>query len=87
MWTTQPGRGGDAVVLDVDRQLAALDAVDLGGRVAVQGGRAATRREADLDGEQGALRLRAGDAEGELVGADAEGVHGVLRDSTSCLSI
>jgi hypothetical protein len=65
----------DALVLEVDRQRAALDAVDLGRRVAVQRRRAATRGQPDLDGEQGAVGLRAGGAEGELVGADAEDVH------------
>jgi hypothetical protein len=46
---------GDAVVLHVDRQLAALDAVDLGRRVAMEGGRAAARRQPDLDGKQRAV--------------------------------
>jgi len=77
-------RRGDPFVVDVDRELAALDAVDLGRLVAVQGGRSATRRQPDLDGEEGAVRLGARDAEGEVVGTDRPPLATRPRTWRSC---
>jgi hypothetical protein len=42
--------------------------------MAMQHGRPAAGRDADVEGEDGAAGLGAGDAERDLVGADAEAV-------------
>ena len=74
--TTAPAGARDpahrAAVLAVDRELAAVDAVELGRRVAVQPGRTAAGRHRDLDGEQRAARVGAGRAHDDLLGADAD---------------
>jgi hypothetical protein len=69
----------DALVAEVERELAALDAVQLGRRVAMQRGRAAAGRDDDLGRDHRAAAAFAVDVQGDLVAADLQALHGDLR--------
>ena len=59
-------------IADVEGELAPDDVEDLAGGVPVQYGRPATRRHADLDGEQGAAGVGGGGKDDRLVCAKKE---------------
>src|ERR1044072_787027 len=61
-------------VLEVEGELALLDAEELEGGMAMQGGRPAARGQPGVVADDRAVARVAGDAEGDLVATDGEAV-------------